>query len=107
MIYLEKKPLVEVSLNVTVEEIVMKKSESTIAPYKASIFIIKPGAESPLDFHMVKECWMIVDGYGSLYCNENKFNIRQGDTIYFEPLDKHLVRNIGSVDLKIISTWWD
>ena len=107
MIYLAKQPLVEVCPNVTVEEIIMMKNEDSIAPYKASIFIIKPGAESPLDFHEVKECWVVVDGIGALQCNENQFDIKQGDAIYFEPFDKHLVKNIGSVDLKIISTWWN
>jgi len=96
-------PLEKVKKGVMVEEIDFQSH----APFKSSFFTIKPGAESPVDSHKVKETWIVEGGIGTLTCDDTKIILKKGSVVLFESFNTHSVKNNGNTDLSIVSIWWD
>ncbi|MBU2714020.1 cupin domain-containing protein [Zooshikella harenae] len=76
-------------------------------PFKSSFFVVKPGFISRLDQHSAKEVWMVKQGKGILEYDGQLFSLKAGDTYYFSSNITHQVRNTGTIDIEIFSTWWD
>ncbi|RLC33403.1 hypothetical protein DRH14_04920 [Candidatus Shapirobacteria bacterium] len=64
--------------------------------------IYGPGMEAPLHSHEGSETMFIVHGKGEFGTEDKVVQVGPGDVLYFEPGEKHFLRNIGSQTLEFI-----
>ena len=78
-----------------------------VANFNLIRFVVKPGKESLLDQHKVKEYWYIAKGQGLLKLNEKQIIANPGDLFYFQSQDTHKIKNLSTNDdMEILSIWW-
>lgn len=87
-------------------EIDLSRSGKSLSPFKASRFTVDPDFTSPVDSHAVQEMWMVAQGEGELYYDDQAIRIHASDVIYLEPPKPHQVKNVGAETLVIYSVWW-
>jgi mannose-6-phosphate isomerase-like protein (cupin superfamily) len=75
-------------------------------PFKASRFVVPPGATSDEDRHEVCEVWMVANGTGEVVVAGRSFSVAAGDVITFASNEPHQVRNTGSDQFEAFSIWW-
>ena len=70
---------------------------------KVKTIIIKSGESPSYQYHFKrKENWIIVQGCGKLILNDAERDIKAGDHIFVDKLEKHKIINTGQEDLKFI-----
>jgi mannose-6-phosphate isomerase-like protein (cupin superfamily) len=77
-----------------------------VTPFRASRFVVQPGAETPEDQHIVSECWFVVSGTGKLWSGGTPVQLQSGNIVHFAPEQPHRVRADGTEPLVIYSVWW-
>ncbi|MFD5146107.1 cupin domain-containing protein [Streptomyces sp. NPDC058401] len=75
-------------------------------PFKASRFLVPPGATSEPDHHEVAELWMVRAGTGIVLSEDKKTEIGPGDSVFFPPWTHHHVVSTGAGPLEVFSLWW-
>ena len=81
-------------------------SRAGVFPFKASRFVLAPGAMSPIDEHTVAEIWMTARGSGRLLYGDAAYDMSPGDVFYIQPRVKHHAVNTSDQPLEIFSVWW-
>lgn len=76
------------------------------APFGLIIFSVEPGACTEAHNHEIKEYWLITEGNGQVIYDEQTFDVRQGDFLFFEPYHTHQVVNNSDKVLKVVSIDW-
>lgn len=90
----------------TYGEFELQRGGAALAPFKAALFTVAPGQDTPLDTHAVRECWYVVSGVGLLSYEGARHEIAAGQMLFFEPHQPHTVHNPGVETLNILSLWW-
>lgn len=93
-------------IGVMLRKINLMPYQNKLPPFQATVFEVAPGHCSPVDQHAVKECWIILKGYGELHYSEKIYKASSQDIFYFEPHHKHQIFNDGDELLVICSIYW-
>jgi mannose-6-phosphate isomerase-like protein (cupin superfamily) len=104
-----KLPFSPIDLNlpgISYGEFALTAGDERLAPFDASCFTVAPGHRTPVDRHAVRECWLVVEGTGTLTYDERPVPIARGELLFFESDKPHFVENTGPGNLTIFSAWW-
>lgn len=70
---------------------------------KVKELTLEPKKSISLQKHKFRtEYWVVLEGYGEVTLNENKKQIKTGDSVLINPEEIHKLRNTGVVNLKLI-----
>ena len=78
----------------------------TQPPFKATYFHVLPGCITPVDTHLEKEMWIVLQGQGILNFEGESYSLAQHDIYYFESFKTHQVFNNANDLLIICSLYW-
>ena len=76
------------------------------APFGLIIFSVEPGAGTEAHSHAIREYWLITGGTGELLYDGQRYEVGQGDLLYFEPHKTHRIINTGERPLEVVSVDW-
>ncbi|WP_165482646.1 cupin domain-containing protein [Legionella gresilensis] len=79
---------------------------NTESPFEATFFHLQPGGETPLDSHIEKECWLVLQGSGILTYENTPYPLSEQDIFYFDSYKKHQLFNTSQTILIICSWYW-
>ncbi|STX27899.1 Cupin domain [Legionella beliardensis] len=74
-------------------------------PFAATFFHLQPGGKTPLDFHIEKECWMVLQGSGILIYEGSFYHLVRQNIFYFDSYKKHQLVN-NSQEVLIVCSWY-
>lgn len=68
---------------------------------------LTPKSSTAKHHHHEAELWYIVSGKGIVHKGADKLSVREGESIYFSPLEEHSMQNASAESsLHFISQWW-
>ncbi|MGY5143648.1 MAG: cupin domain-containing protein [Candidatus Nitrosopumilus sp. bin_32a] len=70
--------------------------------YSLAQFILESGKRSKLHKISSSEVYYILEGSGTLYVNEEKYDLEKDDSVYVLPNTKQFIENSGTGDLKFL-----
>lgn len=77
-------------------------------PFSSSIVLVPPQQSTSEHSHHDAELWIILKGKGHMVSNKKGYDVQQGDVIYFDPLDSHVLTNTSSdIALEFVTIWWE
>jgi mannose-6-phosphate isomerase-like protein (cupin superfamily) len=77
-----------------------------LAPFQASRFSVRPGVATEVDQHAVRECWLVVQGAGTVRHDGRDLPAAAGDAFLFDSQERHQLRNDGPEEMVVVSLWW-
>lgn len=75
-------------------------------PFKATYFQVLPGYTTPVDKHKVEECWIVLQGQGTLEFDGQSLPIAEKDILHFPSFKGHSVKNDSLEPLLLCSIYW-
>lgn len=84
----------------------MPGDDHPLAPFEASHWSLRPGADSGPDQHAVRELWLIAAGRGVMTCGGSQLDVAAGDVVSIEPNQPHTLLNTGPEPVEVFSIWW-
>jgi methionyl-tRNA synthetase len=81
--------------------------DDTNPPFSSSIVVVPPGQSTSEHNHHDSELWLLLKGHGRLVSNKKIYDVKQGDAIYFNPLDSHVLTNSSDDSLEFVTIWWE
>lgn len=76
------------------------------APFGLIIFSVEPGASTEAHCHEIREYWLITTGSGQVIYENEEYEVKEGDFLYFEPQKTHQVKNTSKQLMRIVSIDW-
>lgn len=80
--------------------------QASKAPMLSSRFTIEPGCGTQEDKHAVNELWFVSEGDLDVFHDGKWHTIKNGQTLYFAPWQRHYARNNGTRQVQVFSVWW-
>lgn len=82
-------------------------NEPSPAPFTAHWCVVAPGTTSARHMHRETEAFFITRGRGIVTVEDEQAEVREGDTVYLDPLRHHTIHNPdGTEDLVFITAYW-
>ncbi len=77
-------------------------------PFGATWMIVEPGERTQRHRHHEAETWIITQGDGIVTSGDEHHPVKQGNVVYFPPLDDHTLENTSqSDDLQFLAVYWE
>lgn len=81
---------------------------SLVVPFSSRLVNVPPGESTNPHNHHDVEMWIILNGKGLLHSNGKDYFVNEGEIVYFDPLDSHVITNQSTNELlQFLTIWWE
>lgn len=76
------------------------------APFRTSYWYLRPGEWSNWDQHDAVELWLVAEGSGTVWREEEPTAVQPGQAVFMPSRVRHRLHNDGTETMALFSIWW-